>query len=189
MRTARLMAVVPVVAAVLFAAGARGDDDPKGEGEYGLAVGKNMPVHVVAFVNGKHRGHGGCPAVMISNSRGRGVIVWARGAADPAFRLARGLDAAAADGDKLLRFLVAFDADDAALAKKSEGLARVVVGKPRHSAKEELDRHGVAAKTAVLVFLLDKKAIKATWSFTADELTDDRVKELVAATKKFATGD
>ena len=65
----------------------------------------------------------------------------------------------------------------------------MVVGKGRQSAKDEMDRRGVDARASVLVFLLDKKAIKATWSFAADDLTAEKVKEVVAATKKFAAGD
>jgi hypothetical protein len=126
---------------------------------------------------------------MIANSGGRGLIIWTRGDAEPAFRLAKALDAGAGSGDKLHRFLIAFDADEKLLWEKATGLGRVLVGKARDSAKEQIDGRDVDAKVLVMVFLLDKKEVKEVWSFAADELSDDKVKELVAAAKKFASGE
>ena len=162
---------------------------PKGADEYGLAVGQKMPFHVADLVGDKTKKHRcWCPAAMIANSGGRGVIVWARGAADPAFRLAEALDAGVAEGDKLQRSLIVFDADKEVLREKAAGLRRVLVGKARDSAKDELDRCGVDAKVLVLVFMIDREDIKAAWSFAADELGDAQIKELVAAAKQFAAG-
>jgi hypothetical protein len=163
-------------------------DDPK-PSNFGLAVGKKMPFHVADFVNGKDKDHGGCPSVMISNTGGRGIIVWSRGPVEPAFKLAKALDVAAADGDKLERFLVVFDTDGKVVAEKGASLTRVVVGRARHSASEEFDRRGIDTKSLVLVFMLDKKDIKAMWSFGADEPGQGKIKELVAAGKKFAAGE
>ncbi len=174
---------------VLLSASVAPGADPKLSDEYGLTVGKKMPGHVADFLNDKADHSCGCPAVMIANSGGRGLIIWSRGAADPAFRLAKAVEAGASDGDKLQRFLIAFDADEKVLGEKATGLGRVVVGKARSSAKDHLDRRGVDANVLVLVFLLDKKEIKATWSFTAEELSDAKVKEIVASAKKFAAGD
>ena len=157
--------------------------------EYGLTPGLKMPFHVADFLNDKSDHNCGCPSVMIANSGGRGVIIWTRGTADPAFRLAKALDAGAGNGDKLQRFLIAFDADEKFLQEKAAGLGRVLVGKARDSAKEQLDGRGVDAKVLVLVFLLDKKEVKAAWSLTTDELGDDKIKELVGAAKRFASGD
>jgi RNA polymerase sigma factor (sigma-70 family) len=157
--------------------------------EYGLTPGLKMPFHVADFLNDKGDHNCGCPSVMIANSGGRGLIIWTRGAAEPAFRLARALDAGAGDGDKIQRFLIAFDADEKLLREKVAGIGRVLVGKARDSGKEQLDGRGVDAKVVVLVFLLDKKEVKAAWSFTAGELSDDKVKELAGAAKKFASVD
>jgi hypothetical protein len=162
--------------------------DPKPPEEYGLTAGKKMPFHVADFLNDKRDHSCGCPSIMIANSGGRGLIIWSRGATDPAFRLAKALDAGAGEGHKLRRFLIAFDADAKLLRKKAAGLGRVLVGKARDSAKDELDRRGVDAKVLVLVFLIDKEEVRATWTFAADELSDDKVKELAVAAKKFATG-
>jgi hypothetical protein len=160
-------------------------DAPKLADEVGLAEGKKMPTLVTDFVNGKDKDHCGCPSIMIANADGRGLIILSRGAVDSAFKLARALDDGVAEGDRLQRFLVALDADTKELAKKAEGLGRVTVGKARHTAKEELDGHGVDGKIVVLVFLLDKKDIKKMWSYEAHELDEEDIKELVAAAKKF----
>ena len=40
----------------------------------------------------------------------------------------------------------------------------------------------------MLVFLLDRKVIKAAWGLKADEVTDERIKDVVAAATKFAAG-
>lgn len=188
MCVARLLPVVLVAMSVLSPSNVRAED-PKSPGEYGLAAGKKMPFLVADFLGGKNRNRRGCPSVMIANSGGRGLIIWSRGAVDSAFQFAKALEADAADGDKLQRFLVVFDADDRVLSEKADSLGRFVVGKPRHSAKVEFDRRGVDAKVVVLVFLLDKKDIKFMWSFAADELSNDKVKELAAAVKQVATGD
>ena len=123
---------------------------------------------------------------MIANSGGRGLVIWSRGAADPVFRLAKAVGTAAHDGDKLQRFLIAFDAEETPLREKAAALDRVLVAKARDSARDQFDGRGVDAKVVVLVFLLDQNEVKARWRFAADEFSDGNVKELVAAANKFA---
>jgi hypothetical protein len=176
------------LAGLLLLASAYGADAVK-TNENGLAVGKEMPFHVVNFVNEKKESHGGCPSVMISNSGGRGVIVWSRDAGDAVFKLAKALDAAATDAEKMQRYLVIYDVEQPEFADKAKELKHVVVGKARKSAKQEFDGRGVDAKTAIVVFLLDKKEIKQMTPLRAEELSDAKIKELVAAAGKFAAGE
>lgn len=185
MRVLRVFALLLAVMGCLLARGARADD-PMRSDDTPLAVGKEMPFHVADFVNGKSKDRAGCPAVMISNSRGRGLIIWTRDVSEPAFRLARALDAELTDGDKLKCFLVAFDANVRTLAARGEGLSRVVVGRARRPAKETFEGYRVDPRTAVLVFLLDRQEIRAVSSFAADELSDGRIREVVAGARKFA---
>src|SRR5262245_66611926 len=100
---------VPVVMAVMGILSLSGAcaAEPKAAEYYGLVVGKEMPTHVVDFVNDKREHSGGCPSIMIANSGGRGLIIWSRGATDTAFRLAKAVEAGARDGDKFQRFLIA----------------------------------------------------------------------------------
>ena len=165
-----------------------GDDAPASSAAESV-VGKEMPFHVADFVNGKHKGHGGCPAVMISNSRGRGLIIWDRGARDQAFQLAKALDAAAVEGEKFQRYLVDFGDEDDAFDQSAADLSHVVAGHARSTVSTVFDGHGVNPESKVLAFLLDRKVIKSAWGLTADEVTDERVKEIVAAATKFAAGE
>jgi hypothetical protein len=53
----------------------------------------------------------------------------------------------------------------------------------------KIDGHGVDAESKVLVFLLERKVIRAAWGLKADKVTDERVNEIVAAATKFAAGE
>lgn len=151
-------------------------------------VGQEMPVHVIDFINRDRNGHCGCPVVMISNSRGRGLIVWDRGAAEQAFQLAEALDAAAVEGQTFQRFLITFD-KSARLSDEVTDLTHVTAGKARSDRSRVFDGRGIDADAKVLVFLLDRKVIKAAWGLRAEEVTDERINEIVAAATKSAAGD
>lgn len=100
--------------------------------EYGLAVGKKMPFHVADFLNGRYRE--GCPSVMVSNGKSRGIIVWTRADVATVKRLATALDANGVDGEKLRGFVVAYDIASSDLTEHKEtwsGLKHVIVGKGR----------------------------------------------------------
>src|SRR5262245_15465708 len=114
MGTARLVGAVLLVQAIVLPTTYA--DDTKQPGDTGLVVGKKMPFHVADFVSGENKDHCGCPAVMISNQGGSGLIIWSRDADTQSFQLAKALDAL--DSDKFQRFWIAFDADDKALAEK-----------------------------------------------------------------------
>jgi hypothetical protein len=156
----------------------------KTAGEFGLAVGKKMPFHVVNFVT--DRGGAGCPSVMISNARTRGVIVWTRATDDGALRLAKALDETAVDGCRLCGFLVAFDEAGNGVRERAVDVKYMVLGKARSTAEREFDARGVDASIQTLVFFLDRKDILAMWSFAADELTDARIAEITEQARKFA---
>src|SRR5688500_14305265 len=74
-----------------------------------VAVGKDMPFHVVDFVNGPHKHRGGCPSVMIANAQARGVVVWSMVADEPVLELVKGLDRLPTGGEKDRRFFVLWD--------------------------------------------------------------------------------
>ena len=157
--------------------------------EFGLAVGKKMPIHVADFFNGHHRE--GCPAAMVLNGQSRGIIVWSRTDVATVERLAKALDEKAVDGEKLRGFVVAYDVARSDLLNQKEswnGLNHVIVGKGRSEAKDQFEKRGVDAKVQTLVFFLDRKGIRAIRSFGAKELTDAKVAEIAADAVKFAAG-
>lgn len=164
-----------------------GEDAPP-SADAASVVGQEMPFHVVDFVNRERKGRGGCPSVIISNSRGRGLIIWDRGATDQAFQIAMAFDAAAVEGQKFQRFLVTFD-KHARISDRAGDLTHVTAGKARSAVSTAFDGRGIDAESKVLVFLLDQKVIKAAWGLKADEVSDEQVKEIVAAATKFAAGE
>jgi hypothetical protein len=186
MLKSQTVALAVIIGSFSFASAVGADSK---QAEEGLEVGKAMPFHVVDFLNEHKAGHGGCPGVMISNSRGRGVIIWSRDAGEGVFKLAKALGAAATDGEKMQRYLVVFDVERSAFEAKAKELKHVIVGRARKSAKQDLDGRGVDAKAAMIVFLLDRKEIKQMMPLKADELSDAKIKELVAAAGKFAAGE
>lgn len=52
-----------------------------------------------------------------------------------------------------------------------------------------IDGRGIDAESKVLVFLFDRKVIKAAWRLKADEVTDERISEIAAAATRFAAGE
>lgn len=189
----RFMIAIAVLAAVISL---RADDTPKPTAsekpkvEYGLAVGKKMPIHVADFFNGHHRE--GCPAAMVSNGKSRGIIVWSRTDVATVERLAKALDEKAVDGEKLRGFVVAFGVARSDLLNHKEtwnGLKHVIVGKGRSEAKDQFEKRGVDAKVQTLVFFLDHKGIRSIQSFGAEDLTDAKIAEISADAVKFAAGE
>lgn len=182
--------LVLVALAVVFVSPAFSQNAaPPAKEETGLAVGQQFPFHVADFVNGKHAGRGGCPSVMISNSRGRGVIIWTRDGGEAALSLGDALDQGALQREGFTGFLVAFDSTDSPLAEKSKAWKNLTAGHKRSSglsAPNAFSKMKIADSTQVLVFFLDRKQIKQRWDLSADELTAAKIAELNTAAEKFA---
>jgi hypothetical protein len=161
-------------------------DEPSDE--YGFSTGKTMPVFVVDFVSGKHQGHCGCPAMMVSNARARGVIVLAREANDSIWTLAKALETTAVDGKKVHGHLVVLTAKEDSLTAATEkaGLAQFNVAAPRSVAKSHFNAMGLADQVLINVLLTDRREVKKSYLLTAEELTAEKQKEIVAAAEKFA---
>src|SRR5437879_884644 len=99
-----------------------------GKKEFGLAVGQKLPFHVVDFAFGPHKG-GGCPSVMISNARTRGIVLWALTPDDKFFELAKRLQVPLAKYPKAEGYLVVFERQgDLAEQAKKNGLEKFTVG-------------------------------------------------------------
>jgi hypothetical protein len=159
---------------------------PPAKEETGLAVGQQFPFHVADFVNGKYAGRGGCPSVMISNSRGRGVIIWTRDGGEAALALGHALEKGALKSERLKGFLVAFAGGDPKLAETAKAWTSLTAGNKRSGGETAFQTMKIADSTQVLVFFLDRKQIKQRWDFTAGELTTAKIAELNALAEKFA---
>jgi hypothetical protein len=141
-----------------------------------LKVGSELPFVVADFVAGPHKGHCGCPSVMISNTDARGLVIWSKTADEAAIRLGTAAEDKGIDGKKTQGYLVVFDTPEEKLASqvKASEWKSMTIGASRHSSKEEFSRHGVGPKVAYAVFLVDRKEIKAVWTLGADELTKEK---------------
>jgi len=140
-----------------------------------LKVGSELPFVVVDFAVGPHKGHCGCPSVMISNHDARGLVIWSRTADDATMRLAAAAEDKV-DGKKTHGYLVVFDTPEEKLAAqvKTGEWKNMTIGTSRHSSQEEFARRGLDPKVAYAVFLVDRKEIKSLWSLRAAELTKEK---------------
>lgn len=139
-----------------------------------LKVGGVMPFHVVQFQAGPHTG-GGCPSVMIANSKSRGLVIWTRGADPAALQLAKDIDANQSDG-KSRAFLVVFDEKPDELRAKLAKLElkHVAAGWARRSSADFFSHAGLDPAVTIVVSAIDSDVVKAVWSFKPDELTADK---------------
>jgi hypothetical protein len=156
--------------------------------KYGFKVGEGMPFHVVDFIAGVREKGAGCPSVMISNARSRGLEIWTRSNDEQAFQLTAALQTKLGDGKKTQGFLLLFHrADkDVLVAKANQhGLKQIHVSVPRSIEKSIFQAADASGKSEVIVFFLDHKIIRASWSFAAGELTKERTEALVKAADTF----
>ena len=154
-------------------------DEPSKK-DLSLKVGGEFPFVVVDFAAGPHKGHCGCPSVMINNHDARGLVIWTRTADDAAMRLAAAADDKV-DGKKTQGYLVVFDTPEEKLAAqvKSGEWKNMTVGTTRHTSEEEFSKHGLDPKVAYAVFLVNRKEIKSLWTLRANELTKEKADEIL----------
>ncbi|HKA07194.1 MAG TPA: hypothetical protein VKD71_08040 [Gemmataceae bacterium] len=183
--TPRIRPLFAVALAAAFASPIAIADEPSKK-DPGLKVGGEPPFVVVDFVAGPHKGHCGCPSVMIRNEEARGFVIWSRTADDAAMRLAAAAEVKV-DGKKTHGYLVVFDTPEEKLAAqvKSGEWKNVTVGSSRHASQEEFAKRGFDSKVAYAVFLVDRKEIKTLWTLRADELTKEKADAILKEATAF----
>jgi hypothetical protein len=151
-------------------------DGPAKKADNALKVGTELPFLVADFVAGPHKGHCGCPSVMISNHDARGLVIWARTADAPVVKLAAATDGKPVNGKKVQGYLVVFDTPEQKLEAEAKATdwKGVTVGKSRHSSDEIFKQWQLDPKAAYAIFLVDRKEIKALWVLSAAELTKEK---------------
>lgn len=149
--------------------------------EFGLDVGQKMPFHVVDFATGSFRQ--GCPSVMISNAKTRGIEVWSRTGDEKAFALASQFEGPLEKNRKAQGYLVFYMPPDklADLAKKHD-LQYMVVGKARTGSWQKMP---AIAAGDVVVFFLNEKLITARWVLKSKDLDQATTKKIAEAAAKF----
>lgn len=153
--------------------------------KFKIRVGGAVPFHVTDFESGGHKGHCGCPSVMIKNHKARGLLVWSKEVDEATLALVQAADKWL-DGDRKQAFLVVFDAEDAALRKQLEKtpLKHVSAGTSRHRSAEQLRNYDLDKSAAQWVFLVDQSEVKGMWTLQAGELTKEKQQEILAAAEQ-----
>ena len=148
-----------------------------------LKVGGEMPFHIVQFQVGPHTG-GGCPGVMIANTKSRGLVIWSRGLDTAVVQLVRDADSNLIDNDKRLGFLVVFDekGDDLKPKLAKLELIHISAGWARRTSADFFAHAGVDSATAVVVSVIDHDTVKAIWKFKPNELTAEKHAEIFKET-------
>lgn len=164
------------------------DEPVNAKPAYGFEAGKRLPLLVVDFLSGPHKGSSGCPAVMVRNQRTRGVVICSRAPHARLAELAQALEAQAVDGEKLHGFLVGFEAAGGELAELChERVTKFNVAKARKTADEWFEFVHLPPETACAVCLIDQQ-IKNAWTFASADLTPDQIDEIVRAAAAVAAG-
>jgi hypothetical protein len=141
-----------------------------------LKVGSALPFLVVDFEAGPHKGHCGCPSVMIKNTQARAIVIWSRAADGAVFQLARAAEDQGLDGKKTQGYLVLFKPTDKLLRDRLDKsqFKGVTVGQARHSSEETYKPLGIDPGATSVVFLVDNKEVKAFWVLQPGELTREK---------------
>ena len=167
-----------------LAVAAAADEPVQAQPTFGIRAGETMPFFVADFRYGEHKDHGGCPAVIISNQKAKGVIVLARTVDDHVLALAKALEEKkVVDGTEVLSFIIKTGEPDLSLADRcaKTGLMVTSVGTIRDQSLQTLAKRGLEKDIDLAVLFLDRKAVKASHLFKAGEFTADKRQELVAA--------
>ena len=161
--------------------------------EYGFGSGKSMPFHVVDFVAGARTEGAGCPSVMISNRRSRGIEIWSKSQAGGAVELAAALDGKLRDDHRARVFLVHFNGDSRksyTASSPEQSLKNIIVAVPRSSRTALVfDKADESHDSGVIVFFMDRKVIKSRLRFKQAELAPDDIQALVETADKFLAGE
>lgn len=142
------------------------------QGRPPVKAGDPVPGVVVDFIWNSYKGYGhcGCPAVMISNSQGRGIILWSRTADEPVLQLARTIDGLMEQGASGQAYLVLYGSENVPNPPAYKGL---IAGKARRAADALFEGAGVP-QARYAVFLVEKKQVKAFWAFKPGEMTREK---------------
>lgn len=158
------------------------------EPTYGLDVGQRMRFHVVDFTGGARTDGAGCPSVMISNARKRGIEIWARAGGESEFQLAKSIDAVTPAHRYPLSYLIVFDKSAQPMLTKSasdHSLQRLQVAIPRSMKPSVLGNVESTQDPHVVVFFMDRKRIVRRHVFAENELDSAAIEKLASEAKQF----
>lgn len=152
--------------------------------------GGKIPFLIAHFVTGYQKDHEGCPGVMISNGKARGMVVWNRKMDAPALKLIDAIEKSGVDAEHVQVYLVGFDTtpEKVSEAVKELKLKNVLAGSARPKWEQVEKLYKLDANVETVVFLANGRELKKVWVLKSGELDEKKGKEFEGAAVGFLKG-
>lgn len=150
----------------------------------------NIPFLISHFVTGYQKELEGCPGVMISNGKARGMVVWSRKTDAAAVNLIDAIEKSGIDDEHVQVYLVGFDTTPEKVreAVKELKLKHALAGSARPKWEQVEKLYKLDANVETVVFLAEARALKRVWVLKARELDEKKGKEIEGAAVEFLKG-
>lgn len=159
---------------------------PEPHRPYPLQVGSRIPFMIVHFINRSAKGDKGCPGVMISNSRARGIVIWTRTVDADALALAKELEESPVDAEKFQGYLVSCDDSLEQLQTRAADLKRIIIGKSPRPADTILDAAAIDKQNAYVISIITGREVTTIWAIKPGNLDADKRREITSAARAIA---
>jgi hypothetical protein len=166
-------------------------EDTKSEVE---RFGGKIPFLIAHFVTGYHKDAEGCPGVMISNGKARGMVVWSRKLDASAVKLIdpieKAMEKSGVDDEHVQVYLVGFDTtpEKVSEAVKDLKLKHVLAGSARPKWEQVEKLYKLDANVETVVFLANGRELKQVWVLKSGELDEKKGKEIEGVAVEFLKG-
>ena len=163
-------------------------DEEQVKPPYGSKPGQQLPLLIVDFTLGAHKGHCGCISVMIRNAKARAVVVAAREVDDQLLALSKSIDEIMPVGkDKSAQgFFVLFDEPKVSREQQDKLAFKTLnFGKPRNGGTTWFSWVGLKRDSSVAIFFINQSKIEATWQFASKGIDTAKQTDITEAAKKF----
>jgi hypothetical protein len=149
-----------------------------------------IPFLISHFVTGYQKEEEGCPGVMISNGKARGMVVWSRKMDAPAVKLIEAIEKSGVDDEHCQVYLVGFDTmpEKVSEAVKELKLKNALAGSARPKWEQVEKQFKLDANVETVVFLANGRELKQVWVLKAGELDKAKSEEIEKAAKEFLKG-
>lgn len=149
-----------------------------------------IPFLIAHFVTGYQKDEEGCPGVMISNGKARGMVVWSRKTDAQSVKLIDAIEKSGLDDEHVQVYLIGFDTtpEKVSEAVKELKLKNVLAGSARPKWEEVGKQFKLDAGVETVVFLANGRELKQVWVLKAGEFDEKKGKEIEKAAKEFLRG-
>lgn len=146
-----------------------------------------IPFLISHFVTGEEKDSEGCPGVMISNGKARGMVVWSRKMDAPSVKLIEAIEKSGIDDEHVQVYLVGFDTtpEKVSEAVKELKLKNVLAGSSRPSWEKMATQFKLEGDVETVVFLANARELKRVWVLKAGEFDEKKGKEIEGAAVEF----